>query len=340
MQYLYVLVSSQNDIYYEQFLQSVVSLRFFMPDAHVVLLCDSATKKNLVGKRSGYEKFISRTITVEAPVNMSQVEISRWIKTSIRRHINGDFLFIDCDTVITDDLSSIYKTGIKFGACLDKHSMIDRHGKSNSIIEKDKELGFTSYFSNRHINSGVIFCTDTPETHRFFDRWHELWFFSNSKNTVRDQPSFNMAIYEKSSLFTELDGIWNCQIAFNGLPFLSDAKIIHYFASDLVQHTSPYALASDDIFMEIKKTGVIPDKSMELLKNPRAAFASEVRIVAGKDMLNVLNSNAFEMLLFLWQKMPGLFCLFNRLGFMGKKIVKFFLVRSSRKKDGGIKYYN
>ena len=340
MQYLYVLVSSQSDVYYEQFLLSLVSLRLLMPDADVVLLYDSATKENLAEKRSGYKRFVSRTVTIDSPAGMSQVEISRWLKTSMRRHVNGDFLFIDCDTIITDDLYSISKARITLGACLDKHSMIDRHGKGNSVIEKDKQLGFTSYFSNRHINSGVIFCADVPEMHTFFDRWHELWLFGNGKNTIRDQPSFNMAIHENPSLFTELGGTWNCQIAFNGLPFLSDAKIIHYFASDLVQHASPFALASNDIFMKIKKTGVVPDGALELLKNPRAAFVSEVRIVAGEDMLYVLNSNVFEALLLLRQRVPGLFSLFNRLGFMGKKIAKSFLVRSSRRKDGGIKYYN
>jgi len=340
MQYLYVLVSSPGDIYYEQFFLSVTSLKLLMPDANVVLLCDSGTKENLIKKRSGHERLVSQTIAVNVPVGMSQVEISRWVKTSMCRHVSGDFLFIDCDTIITNDLSSISKAEIKFGACLDKHSMIDRHSKGNSIIEKDKQLGFTSYLSNRHINSGVIFCADTPETHRLFDRWHELWLFGNSKNTVRDQPSFNMAIYENSALFTEMDGTWNCQISFNGLPFLSDSKIIHYFASDLVQHKSPFLLASDDIFREIKETGTIPDKALGLLKNPRAAFASEVRIVTGENILHVLNSNIFETLLLLRQKTPSLFGVFNHLGFLGKKITKSFLVRSSKKKDGGTKYYN
>jgi lipopolysaccharide biosynthesis glycosyltransferase len=340
MQYLYVLVSTPRDIYYEQFLLSVTSLRLLMPDAEVILLCDSKTKENLIEKRCEYQKLVSNVIVAEVPGSMPQVEISRWVKTSMRRLVPGDFLFIDCDTIITEDLSSIAKPGIQFGACMDKHSPLDRHGRGDKIIERDKQLGFTSYLSNRHFNSGIIFCTDIPETQKIFDRWHELWLYSNSKNVVRDQPSFNMAIYENASLFTELDGIWNCQISFSGLPFLTSSKIIHYFASDLILHKSPFMLASAEIFKKIKVAGVIPDEALELLKNPRAAFESDSRIIAGEDILYVLNSSSFEIMLWTKQKTPGLFNFVNRFSSICKKIAKFFIIKKGKKKDGGIKYYN
>jgi len=339
MQYLYVLTSTPNDTYYEQFLMSVASLRLFMPHSDVVLLCDSKTKETLTGNRSEYEKFISKIIVTQAP-EMSQVEVSRWVKTSIRRLVDGDFLFIDSDTIITDDLSSISNLGIKFGACLDKHSLINSHAKGDDIVKKEKHLGFNSYLSNKHFNSGVIFCADTPETRKLFDRWHELWLFSNSKNIVRDQPSFNMAIYENSSLFTEINGIWNCQIAFNGLPYLSNSKIIHYFASDLIIHTSPFILASDNVFKKIKSIGAIPDDIMALLVNPRAAFENESRIVFGENILNVFNSDLFETLLMMRQKTPYFLEFLNRLSSIGKRITKYFMIRKSRKKNGGVKHYN
>jgi hypothetical protein len=340
MQYLYVLVSSPKDDYYEQFLLSATSFRLVMPDSELVLLCDSKTKENLIEKRCEYQKLVSKVITVEVPGSLPQVEVSRWVKTSMRRLVGGDFLFIDCDTIITEDLSSIAKLGIQFGACLDKHSLIDRHGRGDNMIKRDKQLGFTSYMSNRHFNSGIIFCADTPETHKVFDRWHELWLYSNSKNVVRDQPAFNMAIYENASIFTELNGIWNCQISFSGLPFLAHSKIIHYFASDLVLHKSPFLFASEELYRKIKDSGVIPGEVLEWLNNPRAAFYPESRIIAGKDFLDILNSSFFEILLWIKQKIPGLFYCLNWFSSIAKKIAKFFLVRTSGKKDGGIKHYN
>jgi len=339
MQYVYVLTSTPKDIYYEQFLLSAKSLKIIMPDAEIILLCDTKTKETLTGKRCEYEKLVSKTITVEAPDNLNQIEISRWVRTSMRRLINGDFLFLDGDTIVTDNLSSIADLNIKFGACLDKHSLVDRHSKNKNIIEKNKQLGFDSHVSNRHYNGGVLFCADIPEIHKIFDRWHELWLFSNSKNIVRDQPSLNMAIHENLSLFTELDGTWNCQIAFNGLPYLADSKIIHYFASDLVMHSSPFSLASREIFMRIKETGFIPDETLELLKKPKAAFVPESRIIAGDDTLFVINSALFEFILLTRHKLPFLFNFFNGIFSIIKKIAKFFMVKINRK-NGGIKYYN
>jgi len=340
MQYLYTLTSTPRDEYYEQFLLSLTSLKIAMPNANAILLCDSKTKETLTEKRCEYEKLISRTITIDPPGDLSQIEVSRWVRTSMRRLVQGDFLFLDGDTIVADDLSSVFDYGINFGACLDKHSLINTHSKKDSIIDKNAHLGFDSHSSDKHYNGGVLFCADSPETHKIFDRWHELWLFSRSKNILRDQPSLNMAIYENSSLITELDGTWNCQIAYNGLPYLANSKIIHYFATDALFQPSPLIFASKSIFKEIKEKGLIPNEVSELLKSPKAAFVSQSRILAGDNMLHVINSDFFEFVFLLRKKTPFLFNVFNHLTSIGKKITKFFMVRASRKKDGGIKFYN
>jgi len=340
MQYLYTLTSTPNDEYYEQFLLSLTSLKLLMPHAYVILLCDSKTKETLTGKRGEYEKLVSQTVTVDAPGDLSQIETSRWVRTSMRRLVKGDFLFLDGDTIVTGDLSSVAQPGMNFAACFDKHSLIASHSKKGSIIDKNDHLGFNSHVSGRHFNGGVLFCANTPETHKIFERWHELWLFSKGRNILRDQPALNMAIYENASSFTELDGTWNCQIAYNGLPYLANAKIIHYFATDMLFQSSPFIFASGDIFKKIKETGLIPQEVLELLKSPRTAFLPESRIIAGDDMLHVINSDFFEFIFLMQKKAPCFFGFFNRLISAAKKIAKLYMVRKSKNKDGGIKFYN
>jgi len=339
MKYLYVLTSTSKDNYYEQFLLSIVSLRLLMPDAHVTLLCDSKTKNTLVDKRCEYEKYISDVVSVKAPDTLSQVEVSRWLKTSMRRLIEGAFLFIDCDTIITEDLSSITQMNINFGGCLDCHALLDRHHNKKMFKDNEKKLGFTSYLSNKQINSGIIFCADTPDTHKIFDRWHELWLFSKDKKILRDQPSLNMAIYENQSFFTELDGTWNCQIISNYLPFLVNAKIIHYFATKLYMYTSPYIFASEDIFKKIKEHGTVPDFVYKLLENPKSAFVSESRTFVGENMFAVLDSDLFKTLFFLKKIFPSIFNSLNMLFSFIKKFTKLLLIKRNRKKSA-YKYYN
>ena len=339
MQYLYTLTSTPDDNYYEQFLLSITSLKIQMPDAEIVLLCDTKTKETLTDKRKEYKNFVLKTITADSPPDYSQIEISRWIKTSMRRLVEGDFLFIDCDTVITDDLSSVVKENKIFAACLDKHTYIKKHSKSDFIIQNDKKLGFSSYLSDKHFNSGVIFCADKPETHKIFNRWHELWLFSKRKNILRDQPAFNMAIHENISFFSELDGTWNCQIAFNGLPYLSDSKIIHYFSTDLVFNESPFIPANIEIFKNIKNSGSIPDNVLKLIKNSRSAFSSESQIIAGKEILFVVNSSLFQLIYLLKIKLPFLFNFLNCLCSFFKKTAKNSIIKNT-KKTGKSRLYN
>ena len=340
MQFVYVLTSGYNDIYYEQLLLSVTSIRLFNPNSNVVLFCDTKTKETLIGKRSGYENFVSNLIVLDTPEHFSQVEVSRWIKTSIHQKLSSDFLYIDCDTIIADDLSSIADLDIKFGACLDKHSLINNHAKGNDFIKRDKKLGFNSYLSNRHYNGGLIFCAYDPEAHKIFERWHELWLFSKSKKIISDQASLNMAIYENDTNFTELDGIWNCQISFNGLPYLANSKIIHYFATDSIFNASPFIFANDNLFRQIKDNGFIPKEFLDKLKNPRSSFVSESRIIAGEDMLFVINSSLFESIFWFKRKIPIFYNFLNYLFSLNKKIIKYFLIKINKRKAGRIEYYN
>jgi len=332
VQYLYILASSPDDNYYEQFLLSTTSLRLKMPNAQITLLCDGNTKQNLVGKRSGYEKIVSNIIVSDTPAHTSQLEISRWLKTSMRRLVTGDFLFIDCDTIIADDLSSDDLQGVKLAACLDRHSLISAHSKSDFIVKNDKHLGFSSYISNKHYNSGVIFFSDTPESYEICERWHELWLFSKNRNIFRDQPAFNMAISEKPSFITELDGTWNCQIAYNSLPYLAKSKVIHYYASDSFLNAPIFILSSDEIAQKIKNTGIITDDILNFLEDPKTAFVPESRIVTGLDALHVINSDFFQLLLLMRKKIPLFFKFINFICSFFKKITKHILYASKKKK--------
>ncbi|GHV81051.1 hypothetical protein AGMMS49944_28420 [Spirochaetia bacterium] len=313
MKYVYVLVSSVQDTYYEQFLLSVTSLRLKNPDAYITVLCDSKTKQNLQDKRNGYENIVSDIKIVPAPDNLSQKEVSRYIKTSMRRYVDGDFLFIDCDTIITDTISDIISVPMDIGAVLDKHRTIDFHSMGSYIIENDERLGFKSSTTNKHYNSGIIFCKDTAKAHSFFDTWHELWIHSNRKGITVDQPSFNEAIFRNRDIFIELNGIWNCQIAFNGIPYLSDAKVIHYYASSLITQIPPYSLASEDNLDFIKKTGTVSSAMLKQLQKPKGAFVADSRIIAGDAALDVVNSNFFAKLLWLRRKHPVIFEKLNKL---------------------------
>ena len=198
MTYVYVLVSGKNDLYYEQALMSTYSLRNLMPDANVVLLVDNKTEDLINSdslKRAEIKKYVSKIISVQFDEKVSNAERSRLIKTSIPEYIDDDFLYIDCDTIIADDLSEIEKTPYKTAGILDGHVMLDEHIHKKYFLERDKKLGFHgTQAADCNINGGVIFARKGEESKNLFKAWNEAWKYSAyQKHDFHDQSALNEA---------------------------------------------------------------------------------------------------------------------------------------------------
>ena len=306
MKYVYVVTSTEKDLYYEQFLISAASLRLHNPDAEIIVLTDNATNKSLNGGRSAYEQYISDKKVITTPSDFSAKESSRWIKTSIHHHVSGEFLFIDCDTVITETLNQHFPEEIKIGAVLDTHATLDKHHLRTHFQKEDMNVGFASSLkSNVRYNGGLIYHSEYPSAEIFFEKWHSLWIESMKKGCSQDMPSLNQANYEMNNIITALDGEWNCQISHNGLPFLADSKIIHYYATSLVSLVPAYKLASPAILGSIKESGELSPEILRLLENPKTAFEPFSRIISDKKTINAIDHSLFFKLLRFGSRLAG-----------------------------------
>lgn len=312
MQFVYVLTSSQNDLYYEQFFLSVYSLRLYNPDAHITLLTDKPTKDNLAGKRQHYEEYITEIKVVETPPELNRKESSRRIKTSIGNIIDDDFLFIDCDTIICNKLDTTFASDVIIGGVPDTHVPLSKHYLREVFRNDNRKLGFDSPFkSDAYFNGGILFCRRHDLSKEFFSKWNSLWNKSRLMGNSQDMPSLNQANYEMGNIIKELDGIWNCQISHNGLPFLYNAHIIHYYATSLASFTTPFLLSSDDLLLSVKNDGRISDKIKNLIHNPKSAFVYNSRILADQVIFDILESGYFSKLLWLRRKHEKLFWKLN-----------------------------
>jgi lipopolysaccharide biosynthesis glycosyltransferase len=309
MKYLYVLVSDEKDYYLEQALLSITSLKMWIPDGFVSLLIDDATEKTLIDKRRNILELINELKIVKVDDEFNKTARSRWLKTAMRQHIEGDFLYIDCDTIITGDLSEVSQTDYKLAAVLDKHVLIADHHFNKYIKERDKKLGFnTSEKTNKHFNSGVIYCKDCSETHNFFNKWNKLWHISKNKNIIIDQPAFNEANIICDNLIHEINGIWNCQISNGGLNYLGEAKIIHYFSS-AKECIDVFSILSNKTMLEIKQNYIWSDAILEKIKNIRSDFSVDARIITNRQFIEIIDSVLFRFLL----RRKNVFRVFNRL---------------------------
>ncbi|GHT56209.1 hypothetical protein FACS1894109_04470 [Spirochaetia bacterium] len=328
MKYVYVLTSSENDCYYEQFFLSVTSLRLYNPKANIVLLLDERTKSGLTGKRAGYEGLISEIRIIPVPAEFSQKESSRWIKTSISDYVNGDFLFIDCDTIVTGSLEYDFPSDVKIGAILDNHTLLQNHRLRDYIIRENTTVSFT-YINKRqnYYNGGVIYVKKCPESGVFFRKWHELWLISLKRGCSQDMPALNQADYELGSIISIIGGEWNCQIGYGGLQYFANAKIIHYFSTELSFFATPYSLASNKVLSSIKESGIIADTILLKLKNPFSEFESNARIFSDVQVLSVINSSIFSNLLWLKRNHTHIFYTIDSIIAKTAQIVKKLFIR-------------
>lgn len=229
---VYVLVSDKSDYYLEQTILSIISLKKKNPKAHITLLTDRYSNSSFNKERNQINTLIDEKIIIDVPEDMNKMQRSRFIKTSIRLNILGDFLFIDGDTVILKALDDIDRIQSDFSAVPDKHVTIINHAWNHSIQKNINKIGGKTLNPNEYyINSGVMYVRDTDLTKKLFKQWNENWIKSKKKGINSDQPSLAKTLCELNIPINILDGIWNCQITENGLRWYNDAKILHYFAS-------------------------------------------------------------------------------------------------------------
>ena len=172
---VYVVTSDETDVYLEQALLSVFSLRKHNPDDYVELVVDQDTDATIAGKRKEVLKYIDNKVVVNVPEGYNKVCKSRWLKTSLRQLIKGDFLFIDTDTIVTDNLEEIDSFTGDIGAVKDQHVLIGEITSRKWLRVNAERDGWIWSESLAYYNSGVMYVKDSPFTHKFYQTWHNKW---------------------------------------------------------------------------------------------------------------------------------------------------------------------
>lgn len=228
MKILYVLVCSENDYYGEQALISMMSARHHMPNCVISLLLDKTTDQNIANSKLPIDEYISEKKVIELDESLSPTQKSRWLKTTMRELVKGDFLYVDVDTVfaapIDESLFTHDVMGVPDGNCLLKD-----HPLKWQIEDNLKKLQFNNSL-NCHINGGVLFLKDSSLAHSFASNWHKRWQESCSKGIFIDQPALHQAFIDTRLEQHLLPDFMNAQFGRN-INTLADGIILHYYSS-------------------------------------------------------------------------------------------------------------
>ena len=264
---VYVLTCASEGNYIEQALLAIWSARQHNPSAQIILFVDDVTDKVMSEGRDEILKYISEKRVIPFDADKTMVYRSRWIKTSVRKLVDGDFLFVDCDTVTTRSLEEIDLLGCKMGAVPDSHLAVREFGKDllNASKAKVAPLGIDLEKEAFYFSSGVLYVKDTPETHDLYDKWHELWLQGVQKGVNIDQPSLAKANIEAGHLIERINDKYNCVI-YTQPDFAKNASILHFTA-----FRNPSWLFSNRVLAIIRKEG-IQDWMIPFILNPVSTY--------------------------------------------------------------------
>lgn len=265
---VYIVISDNSDIYLEQALISVYSLRKYNPDAYVELVVDTDTNKTIVNERARIKKYVTKITPVDVPAELTKKQRSRFIKTSLRNLVEGNYLFIDTDTIICTSLEKI--DNITDDICATK----DNNKTSHLTLQKSLEYRLAQkanleneLWNEPYFNSGVMYVKDTTKTHEMYNTWHNCWKKTLEKGVDSDQTSLCWANKLSKHVIKHMDDVWNCQIALGGTHIAKNAKIIHYFNE---YKKSRYILTSDSLFTTLKETDNVSQIIEEIINQSKS----------------------------------------------------------------------
>lgn len=294
-QAVYALISSPKDVYLEEMWASIYSLRQYDPDREVRVVCDEPTA-NYVRNFPALCSLITEIVTVPVPNEFSAKLRSREIKTTIRRYIKGNYLYIDTDTIICTPLDNVDGLECSVAAVKEFNMTLRENPYAILVIRNAKSIfGTDISLDETFFNSGVMYVADDERAHHLYEEWHKNWQYSAlEKGNSQDQPALLNTNHNMGSIIEELPGVFNCQPCMS-VRHLHEARIVHYLHTYFPKDLSFSPFMDKTVYKQIKADGGISPETADLIGHCRSAYASPSCVVGWKQMY-FMASPVFEAL--------------------------------------------
>jgi hypothetical protein len=221
----YVLVCDGWDRHAQMMWLSVTSLRLHEPDVMVTLVTDPSSRDKLASTGRLLD-LVDRVVAVESPIEEPRLR-AYYLKTAFRRHVDGDVLYVDGDTLIVKPVREVLDIEGDVAAALD----FNHPGPwfPAQLRAPYEALGFT-YPLEYYFNSGVLLLRDTPAVRTFSEEWTRRWHLLVSQGMPGDQEAFVTALYSSPVRWSRLPAGFNAITIKRNYRF-AEARILHFFGS-------------------------------------------------------------------------------------------------------------
>lgn len=271
---VYVVASSDEDIYMEQAIISAWSARYYNPDCQIEMVCDQDTYSTLnSGIRAQYKTLFNDIHVREFQPEQSLMERSRWLKTTLREIIDGDYLYLDTDTVVCANLSYVDDFRFDIGMVLDCNCEFSQTLVYEWVVPTMKKIyGIDVSREKYYFNSGVSFVRDCRLTRDFYNLWNEHWVYSlRHFGKMKDQQPLMKTNIDMGYEITELSGNLNCLVA-ESIHYLHTAHIVH-FVNCLSGRSDEISPLYKDLFFQVKQYG-LTEETKNIILNCKTSFCS------------------------------------------------------------------
>lgn len=255
---VYVLTSTGNDIFIEQAYMSIWSCKYYNPGAEVYIVADEDSLHHIENYPALCES-VSDIITLPFDDSVSKADRSRSLKTSLRKLIKGNFLYVDGDTIFCDSLDELDNIDYEIGMVENVHAVSVYKSHFGDITATRSILIFNVLppLNAKFYNGGVIYAKDSEIVYNFFDEWHNNWLYSNKKTgLLYDQPALFQTFLKFKDYIKSLDGIYNAQIVRTD-KYLKNGKILHLFHIPTI---NCHPFLNKEYYNEIKDSKQLSEK--------------------------------------------------------------------------------
>ena len=304
----YVLTDNKELHYFNQMMISLSSLRHVGFTGDIYVVTDNETALLLKPRQCELKELSAEIVVVEVEKGFTEKEKSRYLKTSLRKHIRGDTLFVDTDTIFVSCLPDWISDD-------DIAIALDFNGLDEDTSYRDHKKMFDhcglDYLEDDHIflNSGVIWMRDTDAVHSAFEKWHFLWNEVWRRSGIpNDQVSLNYLWKHNEIIVNRLDDRFNVQIAqcFFSPSIFQKSVILHYY--NIVRNTSAVFILNDPKMDGIDYRN---ESIQQIIRDPVSAFSDCIWMKKDGITDEYLKSRSFLFGIYMFRKHKKLFLIFE-----------------------------
>jgi len=228
MKVCYCITSDgQSDAFADMAYISASLVRRAEPHIKIVLLLDLQTAVALRQVEAPVLELADEIVEIETGLT-HPVGRNRFLKTVMRQHVKGDFLYLDADALPVKSFAAAWQP-----PDWDIAGIPNRHRGSPYAHLPSKVASLYERLEwpipkHPFINGGVLYWADTPVAHRLSEGYHRRWrTYTEATGDYHDQPALNSAIAVGDARLEVMSLRYNAMVE-SAPAFARDARIIHF----------------------------------------------------------------------------------------------------------------